>query len=101
MISSRAFSCWTEHESLGLHFQRGVPFGTLLATRLASLSKQMTKLRASFLTIKTGVSSSVCEGLRLAEDVQRVVVTATMGYLFNPCKSAVYVNHILLTTQVS
>ena len=39
MISSRAFSCWTEHESLSLYIEHGVPFGTLLATRRALLKK--------------------------------------------------------------
>lgn len=53
MISSRAFSCWTEHESLSLYCnQHAVPFGTLLATRLASLSQQIIKWRAHFLTVK-------------------------------------------------
>lgn len=47
-ISSRAFSCWAEHESLRLYFQHGIPFGTLLATRLALLSKQIIKLKVSF-----------------------------------------------------
>lgn len=69
MISSRAFSCWTKHESLSLYFQHDIPFGTLLAKWLASLLKQIIKLMASFLTIIVSVSRPVCEELQLTDDV--------------------------------
>lgn len=48
MTSSRAFSCWIKHESPTLYLQLGVPFGTLLATCLTLLSKQIISMKASF-----------------------------------------------------
>lgn len=82
MISSRAFSCWIKHESLILYFQRGVPCGTLLATWLTLLSKQIINVKASSLTIKICASTSVCAGLQLVEDVKRFRVTAKFFFSF-------------------